>query len=244
MKLEAHQEDLIVEELLQVVKRVKFDILDGKRREDEYPIPINKAVDLLLSSFERLVAEDAPRFEGSRKARDRSPRALSLRFLKSEKWDHEKVGRKKYKNGPSYSYKFFLPGDEHFVEHPRSRKEFVRLLFTLERRQRPEERIAHESHESPVPSYGEPFESLVRRAYREVVSRSRGATYVRIPELRKVLEVSDQDFQLGLLEMRDQGKVILSKHGFAAGLSREDREASIELSPGEYYYYITLQDES
>lgn len=244
MQLEDHQRDSIIEEFSREIQRLKSDIMEGRRSEDDYPVRITEAADLLSRALEHLPARDALQSAQSPKASDRSTKALGLRFLKSEKWDQEKVRRKKYKNGPSYSYKFFLPGDEHFVERPRSHKEYVRLLFKLERTQQRSQAAADpQSSESPSQSNNEAFETEVRRAYADVVGRTRGAAYVRIPELRRELNIADEVFQQGLLALRDEGKVILSKHGFAASLSREDREASIELSPGEYYYYMTLRDD-
>jgi hypothetical protein len=243
MKLEDRQRDRVIDKLLEGIQRVKSEILERKRVEDDYPISINAAMEFLSQEGEQLLG-NCPDASHQRSKSHRSAKGSLLQFLKSGKWEHEKVRRKRFKNGPSYSYQFYLPDDDHFVKRPRSDKEYVRLLFMLERKQGSGGMSDKQARRTASDTNKESFESRVRRKYDELIKKSRGAAYVRIPELRREMNVTDEAFLLGLLDMRDKGQVVLSKHGFAAGLSQEDRDASIELSPGEYYYYMTLREES
>jgi len=251
MKHEEYRREEIVELLLQGIERIKFEILHETRSEDDYPVSTTMAAELLSGGSGGMTDDRRPA-SGTRSMTVRAPKTFAKEFLTAEKWDSERVCRKRYKNGPSYSYKFILPGDEHFLGRPRSDREHVRLLFKLERRHRRDGGQGRPPHCGGVnsdavaslsPLDHESFEAHVRSAYRELVGMTRGAAYVRIPELRKQMGAAEDTFQQGLLAMRDKGEVILSKHGYAASLSQEERDASIRVSPGEYYYYVTLRDE-
>lgn len=241
MRLDDRQRDQVMQTLLEYMERVKSEVLQEKRSEDDYPVGIGPVLKRLSAGFKELAAESPGSSEEASRREIRSQTPLAS-FLKSDRWDHNKVGRKRFKNGPSYSYKFFLPGDDHFVEWPRSEKEYVRLLFRLERRGVYRVTEPDESRRSDSSENRESFEADVTGTYRRLIGKTRGAAYIRVPELRKEMQVEKESFDKGLLAMRDQGKVILSKHGYAASLSAEDREGAIEVSPGEFYYYMSLRE--
>jgi len=231
------QEDLLRHKVVRAVRdyvgKVKEEVVQEQRTEQDYPVKINQAVEHLVAHL-REIPVGSINIPVKRKVLEG--------ILRSGAWNPEELGRKRYKTGSNYSYKFFLPNDQHFGEQPKTQIAYVRLLFRLERKLRaslgpPEERIG--SIPEGIPKS---CETEVRSSYRRLIGRSRGAAFVRIPELRREVSVRKEVFDREILRMRDRGEVILSKHDHAASLPAQELQDCIEIGPGEHYYYLRLRE--
>ncbi len=231
MEPKEHLGGMVMVVLLHYIKKVKSEVLSRHRSEEDYPVKLAGAVEHLSKVFSRLGGPDG-----------KAEQVLEAVLTKSA-WDENKVARAEYHTPDGPSFVFFLSEDGHFTTFPETRQAYLEVLFNLERKLLGVAKSGGEHNRRTEAIDQETFRTALGRAYRRLIKESRGAVYVRIPELFRELGIDKESFDRELLKMRDLGLIILSKHSYAASLSTEDLKNCVEASPGEYYYYVTLRED-
>lgn len=232
------EKERIIEALRRYVGTVKSEALRYKRNEGDYPVTLAAAAAYLAGEF-GVTLSGSP---GDTGVTHSKPHSYLTKLLESGKWDQSRVCRKRCPEKDGHTYKFFLPGDDYFTELPLTEKAYLKVLFSLERKRLRFPSETEPSRDRKLAPDRRSFEAALRDLYKRLIRNTRGATYVRIPELRKTMSLSPEVFDSGILRMRDEGKLILSRHGYAASLSPHDLDGCIEVSPGDYYYYLEFRD--